>query len=73
MCVAYDRLVYYSQGPYKFPSLIFRQDRTSSFPIQDGLIPGNHHNQLGSKATFSLGGFEEPDVAKVEEIERPGG
>jgi len=54
------------------PSLIFGQDRTSSFPIQNCLIPGNHHNQLGSLATLSLGGFQEPDVAEVEKIERSG-
>src|SRR5713101_659635 len=64
-----DRLVNHSQGSDEFPSLIFRQDRHSSFPIQDGLIPGNHDNQLSSGAAPSLGGFQESDMAKVEEIE----
>jgi hypothetical protein len=64
-----DRLVNHPQGPYKFPSLILRQDRHSSFPTKHGLISSNHHDQLGSRATLSLGGFQESDMAKVKEIE----
>ncbi len=72
MRMAKNRFVDYSQGAHKFSSLILRQDRASSFPTQDGLIPGNHHNQLGSLATLSLGGLQESDVAEVKKIERSG-
>jgi len=67
-----DRFVDHSQGAYKLPSLIFRQDWHSSFPTKDGFVSSNDHDQLGSRAPLSLGGFQEPDVAKVEEIEGSG-
>jgi hypothetical protein len=69
MRMTQDCLVDHSQGAYKFPSLIFRHDRHSSLPTKDGFIPSNHHDQLGSRATLSLGGFQESDMAKVEKIE----
>jgi hypothetical protein len=72
MRVAQNSLVNHSEGAHKLPSLIFGQDGLSSFPIQDGLIPGNHHNQLGSRATLSLRGLQEFDVAEVKKIEYSG-
>lgn len=69
MSMTQDCLIDHPQGSDEFPSLIFRQDRHSSLPVQDGLVPGNHDDQLGSGAASSLGGLQESDVPNVEKVE----
>src|SRR2546425_11577056 len=70
---SHNRSIYHSKSGNELPSLIFRDNRTPSFPAKHGLVTGDNNYKLGSSASFSLGFFKESKMPKMQKVVDPSG